>query len=396
MSPGFSPANRFVAPCVPPSLVIRWKSNHLTAVPPAPKSPPANDGLAPKLKTVAKTAGVSTSTASRALQNSPQIALATRRRIQEIAKQLGYHTNPYVSVLMAHVRQTRPPPYTATLAWIDRLPPNAWRENPVQTLFFNGAVARAEALGFRIERVPCHDPKLNPSRLGDILRSRGINGVLCSADRPDARLMELPLDPNAVAVATVGCRFTKPDLHFSTNDQFITARMGHRRLIDLVYQRVGFVTTRSLEEIVDHRFSGGYLSVLATRTDGLGIPVFFADENDDDAFASWLRRYQPDAVLTTFMIDVLAKIRGAGLRVPQDVAFAMLDWNDTLPDVAGIRQDHERVGAGAVDVLVSQIKRNEFGVPVHPQGVLIEGEWVDGKTAPSRRSRRKTAGPGLG
>ncbi len=349
--------------------------------------PPNSPVVAPKLETVAKAAGVSISTASRALQNNPQIAAATRKRIQEVAQKLGYHTNPYISALMTHVRQTRPPPYQATLAWIDRLPANAWRENHVQTEFFNGAVGRAKELGFNLERIACLDPILNPARLGEILHARGISGVLCSADTPDARLKKLPFEVRSFAVVTVGCRFTNPDLHFSTNDQFLTARAAHRRLLELGYRRVGFVTTQGLEDIVDHRFSGGYLSAVKTGDDP-AVPVFFADLNSDAGFAEWLHEHKPDVVLTTFMVELLAKIERAGLRVPHDVAFAMLDWDETLPHVAGIRQNHLRVGAGAVDVLVSQINRNEFGVPLHAQGVLIEGEWVDGATAPPRSGAR--------
>lgn len=358
-----------------------------------PKSSPLTSPIAPTLETVAKAAGVARSTASRALRNSPLIAAATRREIQAIASRLGYRPNPYVSVLMAHVRQTRPAPYTATIAWVDRLPGHAWRENRVQRQFYSGAVAHAGTLGFHLERVACGGAKFSRARLTDMLRARGIKGVLCSADTPDSRFLELPLDVSSFAVATVGCRFTKPDLHFSTNDQFVTASTAHRRLLALGYRRIGFVTTHGLEEIVDHRFSGGYLSVLANKNRPLSIPVHFFDERDHRAFPAWLRKHRPDAVLTTHLRETLGQIRAAGLRVPEDLGFAMLDWDETNPEVAGIRQNHARVGAGAVDLVVSQVRRNEFGVPSHAQGVLIEGDWVDGATAPPRHGDKPRHAP---
>lgn len=337
----------------------------------------------PTLESVARAAGVSVSTVSRGLRNDPQIAPATRRRIQRIAREAGYRANPYVSVLMSHVRQSRPAPYIATLAWLDRLPPNAWRKNPVQTQFFLGAQARAEELGFRLERIACRTG-LTPARLREILHHRGINGVLCSADQLDAGSRELPLEVEGIAVATVGCRFTRPDLHFSTNDQFATARLGHRRLRALGYRRVGFVTTRGLEAQVDYRLAGGFLSIPTERPEDGGIPVFFADEHTDGEFAAWLDRHRPEAVLTTYLTELAEKIRRTGRRIPEDLGFALLDRDEENGAVAGVCQEHRRVGAGAVDVVVSQIRRNEFGLPLHAQGVLIEGAWIDGPSAPPR------------
>lgn len=350
---------------------------------PDPTSHSANR-ISPKLETVARAVGVSVSTVSRALRNNPQISAATRQRVQDAAKEMGYYANPYISTLMSHVRRTRPMPYQATIAWIDRLPANEWKANPVQAQFYAGAEERAQSMGFQIERLHCVDPALNRSRLSSILHSRGINGVLCSADLPEPSLKEFPFDVETFAVATVGCRFTKPDLHFSTNDQFMTARLAHQRLIELGYRRVGFVTTRGLEDVVDHRFTGGFLSALSSRVNRSDVPVHYVDDQGEDSFSEWLHDHRPDAVISAFMIELLDKILSMGLRVPEDVGFAVLDWDPRQSHISGIRQNHRRVGAGAVDVLVSQINRNEFGVPENAQGILIEGEWVDGATAPPR------------
>ncbi len=45
------------------------------------------------IKDIAQAAGVSVSTASRALNNNPRISLKTRQRVKEIADQLGYLPN---------------------------------------------------------------------------------------------------------------------------------------------------------------------------------------------------------------------------------------------------------------------------------------------------------------
>ena len=45
------------------------------------------------IRTIAQQAGVSTSTASRALNNNPRISEKTRARVKQIADELGYRPN---------------------------------------------------------------------------------------------------------------------------------------------------------------------------------------------------------------------------------------------------------------------------------------------------------------
>jgi hypothetical protein len=33
-----------------------------------------------------------------------------------------------------------------------------------------------------------------------------------------------------------------------------------------------------------------------------------------------------------------------------------------------------------VDLVVEQLQQSRFGIPANPKSVLVEGEWVEGKT----------------
>ncbi len=56
---------------------------------------------------IAAEAGLSPSTVSLALRNSPKIPAATKRRIQKIAKRLGYRPDGKLTELMSHLRLKR-------------------------------------------------------------------------------------------------------------------------------------------------------------------------------------------------------------------------------------------------------------------------------------------------
>jgi transcriptional regulator with XRE-family HTH domain len=83
----------------------------------------------PTMQEVADRAQVSRMTVSRALRNDPKISLATRERVQQIARDMGYRTNALVSALMSNLRQTRAPSDVTTLAFLTSMPSRSgWRE----------------------------------------------------------------------------------------------------------------------------------------------------------------------------------------------------------------------------------------------------------------------------
>jgi LacI family transcriptional regulator len=52
-----------------------------------------------------------------------------------------------------------------------------------------------------------------------------------------------------------------------------------------------------------------------------------------------------------------------------------------------VRQNHETVGAVAVEILAGQLQHNKFGVPDIPTTTFVEGTWFDGASCPMRVQR---------
>ncbi|MEJ0001073.1 MAG: LacI family DNA-binding transcriptional regulator [Verrucomicrobiota bacterium] len=128
---------------------------------------------------IAAAAKVSRSTVSRALQNHPSLPAATRRRIQDLAREMGYCPNPLVSALMATRNHPRSASNAATLAVLVAWHPTAKiAPLPTDRRYLTGAKQRAEELGFRFEEFWLDEPGLSQHRLGQILVNRGIVAVL--------------------------------------------------------------------------------------------------------------------------------------------------------------------------------------------------------------------------
>ena len=83
----------------------------------------------------------------------------------------------------------------------------------------------------------------------------------------------------------------------------------------------------------------------------------------------------------SFVLPVLRKL---GRRIPRDVAFVDVFLEDFSGQTAGVRQNHETVGAMAVEILAGQLQHNKRGVPDIPTTTSVEGTWYDGASCPPR------------
>ena len=61
---------------------------------------------------------------------------------------------------------------------------------------------------------------------------------------------------------------------------------------------------------------------------------------------------------------------------------AFLELTSGMTGTMGIDRDSERIGAEAVDLLVSLLHRNERGVPISGNTLLVKGRWVEGNVPP--------------
>ena len=97
----------------------------------------------PTLLKVARAAGVSLTAASMALRNHPRIGAETRRRVQAMARKLGYKPDPHLSRLMLYLRTSKTVKYQETIGFLsDNAHLDEWRGYS-QADYYLGALDRA-------------------------------------------------------------------------------------------------------------------------------------------------------------------------------------------------------------------------------------------------------------
>ena len=333
----------------------------------------------PSLGQIATEAGVSRAAVSMALRNHPRIPASTRDRIQMIAQRLGWKPNPLLAEAMSAIRAGQPPADRVTLAWITAHPKReSWKRVPFFRRSYEGARARAAAAGYQLEHFWLGDADGHAARLGDILYARGIVGLLIA---PLPEPAKLDLQWSRFAAAAVAYTLTEPRLHRAADNHCAAARVSVARLHATGRRRIGLALSASYDRRVHGLWSAGFL--WQTHEEGVADPALLhrPSELSENEFITWVRQARPDAIVGTDP-RLVTWLRGAGYRLPDDVAFACLDLPAADGSLAGIYQDAAGIGACAVDLLAGQLMRHERGVPEKPRTLIVDGRWQDGSTAP--------------
>ena len=353
--------------------------------------PPAESPNPPRvsLRDVAREVGVSHVTVSLALRGDPRVSTTRRAEVEAAAKRLGYRPDPMLASLSAYRHSKRPVTIHSTIAWLNQWPdPKALRRFHEFAAYWSGAQEAAGTLGYRLEEFVL-DRELNPARLQKILSTRNVRGILLP---PHASGLHLPdFDWSLFSVVRFGVSVKEPRAHVITSDQMNCATLAFTRMREHGYQRIGFVTSRVHDRNTGGNFRAGYLAIQdATLPAAAQLEPLIMEERkaelDERVLRPWLRRYRPDAIVTTDP-RVRGMLTDLGLHVPRDLAAAALSVLDGNFD-AGVDQNSYEIGQVAVRTLAGLIQQNERGVPRYCRRILVEGRWVDGASLPDVTARK--------
>ena len=336
------------------------------------------------MRAIAERAGVTRQTVSLAMRDHRSLPAETRRRIQALAREMGYRPNPLFTALMEHVREGKPKTNLATIAYVTAHPTrDGWRKRGnIHLEYFAGASERAKQRGYRLEEFWAREEGMTGRRASTILLTRNIRGLLLApVIQPRGHLS---LDWPQFAVATLGYSVWRPNVHRVVVNHFHMTNTAFRRLQKLGYRRIGLILERRVNERTDHFYTAAFLDCQLRVPRTNRIAPLLLDKWDERTIRKWLERNRPDAIVTHYN-GILQWIRSCGLRVPQDVGVVHLSQSETKPGWACIDVKGPVVGAAGMDLVIEQLQRNEFGIPTHPQIVMIEPSWVDGETVRTRR-----------
>lgn len=335
----------------------------------------------PSLRLIAEATGVSRMTVSLALRNHPSIPESNRKRIQKVAREMGWKPNPIVSDLMSQLRLVTREANPVRIALVsNHVQGKSWRDYPTHMAYYKGAKERAEALGFELEEFPLFKDGMNERRLSQILWTRGIEGLIVFPILGSPGTFKLSMRWDRFVCSTIAFSLSTPILHRSCVNHTSLAMRAVQEACRLGYRRPGLAMEAHQDHRSGHLFLAGYLAACNRQIQPENrIPPLITNDWTEDTFRRWFKDNKPDVVLS---IDrpIIDWIERAGCRVPEQIGYISLDLNESMGPISGMLQNSEQVGAAALDMVVAGLRHHERGIPKHPRTVLIEGAWKSGST----------------
>jgi LacI family transcriptional regulator len=322
----------------------------------------------PTIYDVARLAGVSTATVSRALNGTGQIAPATRAAIQAAVDQLGYHPNTVARSLVTKSTQT-----------IAVLLPDI--TNPFYAALVGGVQQRALESGHTMLLCTTEgDPEREEQYL-TLLRAKQVDGVLVDGlVLPSERITRFVRD--GLPIVCLDRDIDSTLVPLVQVDNRLGARLATAHLLDLGHIRIAHVAGAPELRISEERVEGyreAHAAVGIQPYPGLVAVGGFTEEGGYEAALSLLDGPELTAVFAAndlSAIGVLGALAERGLRVPDDVSVVGFDdlrlSRFTTPPLTTVHQPAREIAERATELLLRLAGGGEVGSARH----LLEPELV--------------------
>jgi DNA-binding LacI/PurR family transcriptional regulator len=329
-----------------------------------------------KMADVARRAGVSVATVSRALRGLPGVGEVARARIVEIAEELSYVISPEASRLASG--QTRRVGVVV----------------PAIQIWFYGAMLaaierRLRAADLDVVLYQVNDDDVRKRFFRELPTRRKVDAVvLIALPLPQEEVDRL--DHLGVEVVVAGGRVR--DFPYVEVDDRAIAATAVEHLIELGHERIALIRTTNNGDVhwgPDVLRLEGYLAALsaagiADRREYV-VSVPFNPHGGAAGAEPLMALPEPPTAILCFSdeiaIGAMEAVRRAGLRVPEDMSIVGIDDHPfaAIMGLTTIRQDVEAQGEAAAEMALRRLAHTPVNNVVVPHELVVRSS-----TAPPR------------
>ncbi len=329
------------------------------------------------IRDVAAAVGVSHQTVSRVINNRPDVAEKTRRRVQRVIEELGYQPSAIARSLIQQ-RSFTLGVVTAGLKYV----------GPSRTL--NGITKQAEEMGYMLllKELSSFDTNDVQPLLNSLL-ARQVDGIIWAVQEVGNNREWLKDQPPGLSVPMIFLTMeTRPDLPIVSVDNYAGGRIATEHLLEQGHRHIGHISG-PLEWWEARQRKTGWQEALAEA----GIEVAdhhwesgnWSSASGEQAIRRLLDRYpEMEAVFVAndqMALGVLQVACRRELQIPQDLAVIGFDgipesayyW----PPLTTLYHDQQRLGCIAVRELVRIIEASQQGeAAVEPKTIALQPELI--------------------
>jgi LacI family transcriptional regulator len=322
------------------------------------------------IKDVARTAGVSTQTVSRVMNNTSYVSAETRSHVEEVVAQLGYHPSTLARSLIQQRSYTLGV-VTFGLKYI----------GPSRTL--NGIADKADELGYMLLMKKMDN--FDTNRIDEVINSllaRQVDGIIWDVPENDANrewaegISSLPIPIVFMSMEP------KPGFSVISLNSYLGAQIATQHLLEQGCQHIGHISG-SLDWWEARLRLDGWRDTLEKAKHQVSEEHWeqgnYSSASGAVAAEKLFDRYpEMDGIFVAndqMALSVLREACRRGIKVPDQLAVAGFDNIPEsayfYPSLTTISQDPQLLGGQAVQSLVEMIRARQENKSFEPQSILI-------------------------
>ncbi|HEU5139529.1 MAG TPA: LacI family DNA-binding transcriptional regulator [Bacillales bacterium] len=310
------------------------------------------------IRDVAKLAQVAPSTVSRVIADHPRISQATKRRVRDAMKELGYHPNYNARSLVNRSTQT-----------IGVVMPSSGDkalQNPFFPEVIRGISTKAHEEKYGLYLTTGNSEQEIFDGVAGMIQGGRVDGIVLLYSRIDDEITAF-LQGNSLPFTVIGKPFRDMDqITHIDNDNFKAAKEATEYLIGMNHRRIGFVGG-SLDLVVTVDRLTGYEKAIRTaglpyRDDYIVHEEFLKEGGSEAIKELMLLDAPPSGLVVTddlMALGILNTLNEMGIRVPEDIS--IVSFNDLMlaeistPSLTSVCINIFELGYEAVDALIEKI-----------------------------------------
>jgi DNA-binding LacI/PurR family transcriptional regulator len=344
---------------------------------------------------VAREAGTTIGTVSKALNNSYTISGETTAHIKAVAERLGYRPNARAQMLARQANRE--------IVFLTNLPRDIAFTNPHMFEILAGAEPALSAQGYALKLRGC-DPNTVCPIAKDIMESKLADGLLLHASVVTRELAVL-LTHMEIPHIVIGKPNFSSSLCWIDNNNKLAGELAAGYLVDSGFASIAFIGGRDEDKISQDRLEGVKKRL---RESGLSLNPAIISKGEssieegirmaDDLLDCSIRFDSIICSNNLWAFGCLRSLQTHNVKVPEDISLITFDdyplAQVTNPMLTTVNIDMYDIGDQAGKLLVNKIKKPQMQVQIY---TTVPQLVIRGSTMPPRnrqpKNRKKIQGP---
>lgn len=314
--------------------------------------------MATTIKDIAKAAGVSVTTVSRALNGYSDVSEKTRQKIMLIAKELNYSPNTLARGLVMNVSKT-----------IGLLVSGLNRESEKDQIIFSILTGVNESVSekdYDLILFNTNSSKQREKTYSQLCRERRVDGVIIQGIKTDDPYLREVVE-SEIPCVLIDIPVHSENVGYVTTDNKIGAVKAVEHLISLGHENIGMINGHS-KAFVSQKRQEGYTEALKKH----GLPVNpdwirNGQFEEETAFAEAKLLLQKNSEISAIFcasdlmaLGALKAAKSLGRKVPEDLS--VVGYDDIIlssysnPPLTTISQNFFQLGYQAAHLLVNMLE----------------------------------------